>query len=242
MNQQYVLLRKENDLLKSLIGRSFNQKSKFEAQKLLEEIHSKAESRMIGKNALCYVVENNEILGLGGSTMMKDKNGKIVSNLILNAFGVLLNGLFDPQRAVNREVNVIDTLNQSEVLRFYTSITANFVRQQGTQLGTLLQVGAGTTSPARSNFIIETVFGTSPESSPFGISPTPTYNSSLGNITRTGSIVAGGNGTINESVMQVQWINSAGIQKIFLLFRDSISPGVPFVVAQTIALEYKVQL
>ena len=53
MKQQLILLREENDLLNSLIGQSFNQRTKFEAEKILTEIHSKAQDRSIGKMALC---------------------------------------------------------------------------------------------------------------------------------------------------------------------------------------------
>jgi len=85
-----ILLRKENDDLKCLISQSFNEKNKFEAEKILNEIHSKAENRMIGKKALCYIVKNGIIRGVGGSTLMMDKNGKIVSNLILDQLGGFL--------------------------------------------------------------------------------------------------------------------------------------------------------
>ncbi len=37
--KQFLLLKEKNDTLKSLIGKSYNEKSKFEAEKILTEIH-----------------------------------------------------------------------------------------------------------------------------------------------------------------------------------------------------------
>jgi len=64
MSQLYIPLRKANDSLNSLIGQSFNQKSKFEAEKILAEIHSVAQDRLVGKKALCYVHDKGEIKGI----------------------------------------------------------------------------------------------------------------------------------------------------------------------------------
>ena len=65
MKQQYVLLKQENDLLNSLIGQSFNQRTKFEADKILKEIHKQADKYSMEK-AMCYVIDKGEIKGVGG--------------------------------------------------------------------------------------------------------------------------------------------------------------------------------
>jgi len=237
MMQQYVVLRKENDLLNSLIGQSFNQKSKFEAEKILNEIHSKTQSRLISKKALCYIVDKNEILGVGGSTIMKDKNGKIVSNLILDNCGIWLAGLLKGG-VLAKSVVLKDLSNVNKTFNIY-QFGSLFNAQVNFRM--LMKVGSGTTVPARTDFDIETSFPTAPESGNME-SSIPLFNSALGNFKNAGSLTAGGSGTINESVLLSVWDTSSNINTTITLFRDIISPGQAFVAGQSIALEYTTQL
>ncbi len=243
MNQQYFALRKKNDPLNSLIGQPFNQKSKLEAEKILDEIHSKAQIRMIGKKALCYVTEKDEIKGVGGSTLLKNsKTGEIVSNLILDQFGLLLASLFSLLSTTNRSVVLKNTSAANKTINTFTN-TSPFSDNSGPiSLGNQLQVGSGTTVAVRVNFNIETAFGTSPESVPFNLGSSPIWNSTLGKFQSAGTISAGGSGTINETILLGQYRDSAGTAQLFALFRDIISPAVDFVVAQTITAEYTVQM
>ncbi len=237
-----ILLRKENDLLNSLIGKSFNQKNKFEANKILTEIHSKAERRSVNKNVLCYVVDNEEIQGVGGSTMMQDKDGKIVSNLILDNFGEIMNALHAGNPApIGLAVNVKDTGGSARQLRFYLNNNWQDTAFGGAD-GINTQIGSGITPPARTDFKIETAFVTVPESQGITMTNLPVWNSALGQITTTGSVVAGGSGTVNEAVLTSLLQTLATIQKRFAYYRDIISPGVAFVPTQNIVLDYLVQL
>lgn len=240
MNQQYILLTKENDLLNSLIGKSFNEKSKFEAEKILDEIHSKAQSRMIGKKALCYIVNKNEILGVGGSTLMIDKNGKIVSNLILDQFGKFLAAIFKRLDGISTVFNIKDTSGAATDLNGYGTITFNSFLSG--DVGMRLQVGSGTTAPTRTDFDIETAFGTAPESTQFNAASNPVFNSGLGNFKYVASISAGGAGTIKESIVFSNMRAKNGLNISLILFRDIISPAQAFIAGQTIALEYTVQM
>jgi len=243
MIQQYVLLRKENDLLNSLIGQSFNQKSKFEAYKILTEIHSKAQDRSIGKMALCYIVDKNEILGVGGSSLMKDKNGKIFSNLILDQFGIWLAGMTG-RRAGGVRLIALKSLNIGTVnLQTYTTTTnLYFNRTVIADRGFSVRVGSGSTPPVRTDFDIETAFGTAPESTFFVAVSDPVWNSGLGNFKYFAGITAGGAGTINESIGAYSWQTDGINNGVFTAFRDIISPAQSFIAGQTIALEYTVQL
>jgi len=240
MNNQYELLRKNNDSLNCLIGKSFNQKSKFEAEKILTEIHSKAQNRSIGKTALCYVLDKDEIKGVGGSTLIKDKNGKIFSNLILDQFGEFLAGLMNQltSLAINRNIRTISNFNSTVTVIGNEPFNDN---DAGKILGTKMQVGSGSTAPLRTNFNIETAFGTAPESG-FIAHGTPVYNSSLGQIKFNGSIISGGAGTINESGLLGDFVRAGEIPETYLLFRDIISPAQAFVAFETITLEYTTQL
>jgi len=240
MSQQYVLLRTESDLLNSLIGQSFNQKSKFEAEKILDEIHCKAESRMIGKKALCYIVDNLEIRGVGGSTLMKDRNGKIISNLILDQFGVFLAGIFRKNTGANTSVVLKDVSGVNKTVRMYGT-TGSLFNDTASNIGSGLRVGSGSTPPARTDFKIETAFGTAPESLNFVIGSNPIFNTAQGFFKTAGTITAGGSGTINESIHELL-LNALGVTIVFSMFRDIISPAQAFIAGQTISLEYTIQL
>ncbi len=230
------LLRKANDPLDSLIGQSFNQKSKLEAKKILDEIHSKAESRTIGKSVLCYVTDNSEIKGVGGSTLIKNKNGKIFSNLILDNFGLMMAKMFSANPAVTRIADIIDDVGTAVNIRQYAATNFNGIGG----LGVVHQIGSGTTVPVRPDINIETAFGTAPESGDL-TSNNPTYNSGLGNFKSTSVTVAGGGGTINETVLKNKWSSSGGVLS-FTIFRDIISPSQAFLATQSITLEYTIQL
>ena len=235
MNEEYILLRKENNSLNSLIGKSFNQKNKFEAEKILAEIHSKAQKRMIGKTVLCYVHDKGEIKGVGGSTLMKDKNGIIVSNLILDQFGIWLSGLPSIVSSGTRTIIVKDESGADRTFNIRNSI-ATFYNTSLFSLGMSLQVGSGSTSPTRTDVNIETAFGTAPESGVFVLSSNGAYNSGLGNVKYFGGITAGGAGTINECISQGKWRDSIGVARNITLFRDIISPAQAFILAQSSVL------
>lgn len=242
MKQQYVLLREENDLLNSLIGQSFNQRTRNEADKILNEIHKKSQDRSIGKTTLCYVLDKNEIKGVGGSTLLKDKRtGEIKSNLILDNFGLLLAKIFSTQTTANQTFTGTNSAG-APIAIHSRALTSNvFNLSSGGAVGMLLFIGSGSTPPTRQDFSVETPFGTAPESLTFGAG-FPVYNSGLGNFKNLGSIIAGGSGTINESVMFDVMRTVASGLAVLALFRDIISPSVSFIVGQSIALEYTVQI
>jgi len=243
MMQQYVLMRKENDLLNSLIGQSFNEKSKFEAYKILKQIHKQADQYSMEK-ALCYIVDIGEIKGVGGSSLMKNKKtGEIVSDLVLDQFGNFLAGITKNFAGGVRTAILKNNAGALRTLEIYTtSNVANFNRTTIGARGALIQVGSGSTPPARTDFKIETVFGTAPESALFNAPSSPVYNSGLGNFKYNASISAGGSGTINESILSYSWVLNNANQEIFTAFRDIISPAQAFIAGQTIALEYTIQL
>lgn len=240
MSQQYILLRKENDSLNSLIGQSFNQKAKFEAYKILTDIHKKVDQHSMAKS-LVYVTDKNEILHLGGSTLMKDKNGKIVSDLILDQFGKWLAAIFKTAALGQITTTMNDITGSSQTVAQYGT-TPPLFNNDGTNFGVSHQVGAGLTAPTRADFGIETAFGTSPESARFEPAANPVFNSGLGNFITSATITAGGTGTITESILIQRWDNTASSLTLFAMFRDSISPSVAFGVGQSITVEYTVSL
>jgi len=240
--EKYILLREKNNLLNSLVGHSFNQKSKFEAEKILNEIHSIAQDRTINKKALCYVVDNSEIKGVGGSTLLKDKDGKIHSNLIMNNFGILLAALFKKFDTADIITTVKDIVNVDQTVRVYGDNATWTDNNAGAlSIGAFVQIGSGITGPTRTDFALETAFGTAPESGNIVATTNPVFSSP--NFKYLGSISAGGSGTINESVMTLGLRRSGGGARVdTLCFRDIISPAVGFSIGQSVALEYTVQI
>ncbi len=241
MNQRMILLRQENDLLNALKGQSFNQKSKHEALKILLEIHDKTDYVCMEK-ALCYIVRDGMLKGVGGSTLMEDpKTGKIHSDLILNNFGIWMSGVYMGGFVGAKTVfNMITSVgnNRAVVTR---NLGLSLLYNNSTGFRSLLKVGAGTTAPTRTDFEIETDFGSAPENVLFE-SSIPTYNNTNFNWNNAGQITAGGSGTVNESVLQVVWRTNDNSSNVFSLFRDIISPGQAFVASDTIILEYTTQI
>jgi len=241
MKQEYVLLREENNLLNSLIGQSYNQKSKFEAYKILNEIHKQADKYCMEK-AICYVMDKGEIKGVGGSSLMQNKKtGEIVSDLILNNVGLWLAKIFSTRTTANQSFTGTNSAGGATPIHSRALTSNVFNITSGGSVGVNLAVGAGSTPPVRTDFTIQTFFGTAPESLVF-TAGFPVYNSGLGTFKNNGIIVAGGSGTINESVLFDVWRTQASGLATFALFRDIISPAVPFISGQSIALEYTVQI
>ena len=188
--------------------------------------------------ALCYIVDKNEIKGVGGSTLLKDKNDKIISNLILDQFGILLAGMFKGG-TLEKSVVILDVNGAPSTLIVNSTASVKFNQRNAVEVS--FQVGSGSTPPIRTNFNIETAFGTLPESQGF-TTVIPVWNSGLGNFKNNGSIIAGGAGTIDESILQINWLDSSSVFRTFVLFRDIISPSASFIAGQTIVLEYTIQL
>jgi len=245
MKQQYIVLRKENDLLNSLIGKSFNQKSKFEAEKILSEIHSKAQYRSIDKMGLCYIVDNDTIMNVGGSSLLQEKKtGKIHSNLIMNNFGILLAALFKKFDPENQIVTVKDVFNVDQSVSVYGTAGIWTINNGNTlSIGVVLKVGSGITPPIRTNFEVETAFLTAPESGNMNATSDPVYNTGLANFKYVASISAGGSGTVNEGVLKLGLRRTGGGARVdTVCFRDILSPAGPFTIGQTIAYEFTVQI
>jgi len=241
LKQEYILLRKENNLLNSLIGQSFNQRTKNEADKILNEIHKQAD-RYCMEKAICYVMDKGEIKGVGGSSLMQnEKTGEIVSDLILNNFGLWLSKIFSTRTTANQSFTGVNSAGGNTPIHSRALTSNVFNITSGGAVGINLAVGAGSTPPARTDFTLETFFGTAPESLVF-VAGFPVYNSGLGTFKNVGSIIAGGSGTINESVLFNVWRTQASGLATFAQFRDIISPSVSFIAGQSILLEYTVQI
>jgi hypothetical protein len=239
MTQQYMILKNENDLLNELKGMSFNQRTKTEAMRILDEIHQKADVGGSTKS-LAWNVKDGMVKGVGGSSLMKNtRTGKIHSDLITNNFGLWLSRIMSGGTGPKNQ-NIIDTVPQAQTILIYDTSQTNLFNDGGANR-MRLQIGSGTTPPARTDTDIETKFVTGSEANLFECS-LPVWISGSGIFQTTGQIATAGSGTINESAMIAQWSNSGQVLFNSMLYHDIISPGVPFVTSDSIFLEYTTQL
>lgn len=165
------------------------------------------------------------------------------NDLILDNFGLLLASLIRAPVADVTSVSLKDVDGVAKSFNSYSSAgatgqyTFNNALTVSCALGTQLQVGSGLTAPARDDYSIETPFATAPENGRFG-SSSGSY--AVGAISFSGSITAGGSGTVNETGFFGLWMDS-GVQTV-MLFHDLLATGVPFVAGQIILVSYSINL
>jgi len=225
-----------NEYLNQYIGKTSSQKLLFDANKYLFEEKLKKASNSIMETCLVHV-ENpltKEIIGIGGSTP---------NDLILDNWGLLFARHW--RLVFNTDSNVIltDNTGASETLAFVrqSAGTNQFNNTVAGSGGARIQIGSGSTTPARTDFTVSTPFITAPENglivNTIGILDVPN-----GTVKVQAFILAGGSGTINEAGHFCQWANSSNIDKFFMIAHDLISPAVPFIINQTITIEWTWQL
>jgi len=253
MKQQYQVLRKENDWLYDYVGKEFNRKLLGEAYDRLYKEHGKFGFPGFAKSIVTVTDEHKRILAMGGSSLLKErKTGKIIPDLTMNNFGLSMASIFN--KTVNNSTAGTNLTNSagttggnSAAINTYLPQASLFsndfghsFQTTGTFHGTEYQVGSGTTAPAKTDFNVETAFGSSPESGPVsGVGES--YDSANARIVSDIDIIAGGAGTVNESCYFMRWFPRLGNSVLFLMFHDAITPGVPFIATNTITPSYTLQ-
>ena len=223
----------DNKWLDTFIGATFKQKAVHAAQRYLMEqkLRHLGYKPMISETSLVTITDKHrQILGMAGSKP---------SDLVLDQFGAWLAG-FIRAVTVGGTVTAVTMKADSgidQTVNVYGGAGFN-INSAGTR-GTQIKVGSGSTAPARTNYAIQTDFGTAPES---GYFDTNTGSYAVGVISLSGAITAGGAGTINEDILVGVWINSNSAQNKFALFRDAVSPGVAFVAGGIINVAWTINL
>lgn len=166
------------------------------------------------------------------------------NNLILDQFGKILALILATAGNAQREDTITDTGNTGRLLQAWADQTPNDYTMfyNGTVLGgAMMQVGAGTTAALRTDYNIETAFGTAPEDAPFA---TGLGSYAAGAIGIAGAISAGGNGTIAETLLILQACLNTGAATtyVFALFHDLLVSTEAFVAAETITTTYTINL
>lgn len=244
MSQQYILLKEKNDSLNSLIGKSFNEKSKLEAQKILTEIHKGFFSSWSKALVYCIEPKTNEILGVGGSSLFYDKKRKrIHSDLLLDNFGNFLKAMFTFVVAPS-ESNALMRSDDNVNANYGFYLASGVAVSYNNQFGMRIQIGSSSVI-ARTDFKITTPFVSSPESLQLNILATSTYQSSTGKIIGISTTISptGGSGTVRESgLLTIAGVRPVGNQRRIFLAHDAISPDVPFTSGKILTINYTWQL
>ena len=220
-----------NEELLQFIGHTQKEKVLNDAAKILFENKSKKLGYLPRPAAVCLVIvkENEEIKSIGGS---------VPSDLILNQFGKLF-ALFHSGSVALRTTTLQDNTN---VARTIQSSGAGNTWTNGSG-GSSAQVGQGASVVARADFDIETVFANGGPEDSRQSTAIGGYNSSLGQATINTTIApTAGTGTVIESCLFWEFIDTGPVGRIFLMSHDNISPGVAFLIAQTITVKYIWQL
>ena len=159
-------------------------------------------------------------------------------DLILDNFGAWLAGLIRaPVATAWKSCSMVDNGGIARTVYLYYFLGV-FNAHETRSLGTNIRVGSGATPPARSDYAIETPFETPPENAVF---PTGDGSYAAGAISFSGSITAGGSGTIREVGFYGHWIDVDQITRDFMLFHDLVS-AVGFTAGQAITVAYTINL
>jgi hypothetical protein len=181
---------------------------------------------------------------------LNPKNRKILdvgfnkpNDLILANFGNFLGGVVRaPITTASAAVNLNDNTNTARAFQIYGPYNGtNFFLSGSTggSLGTYLQLGSGTTAATRADYKITTALGTAPESGQFATS-NGIYGG--GAMSFSGSVSAGGAGTVNETGFFGSWISTNGTTYVIMLFHDILSSGVAYVAGNILPLSYSIQM
>lgn len=227
----------ENKYLEDLKGKTYNNKVKYDIAKFLNENKNKFKGVQSPLGEVASVVNHSaegEIKEVGGS-----KPDDLVCEAYLDWFASMFNS---PSTAL-RTFDLIDESSVTNSLYWWYGGTSTAYDMWNNSnnlrvVGMYIQTGEGTTTPARTDRVIETPHSTSPESGKKGVS-TGAWNNTLGTATTNITHVTGGSGTVNEAVLYHRMVTAGGGGSLsYLICHDAITPAVPFSMGQTITTEY----
>lgn len=159
------------------------------------------------------------------------------NDLILDNFGLWFAGLIRNPVVGASGTTCKDIANANKVVLCFgqqAGSAYNF-NLSAYATGSYVQVGKGQTPPLRSNYNIETAFGTAPESGVFG-SGAGSY--AAGTISFSASVTAGGSDTAYETGFFGRWIDQTQALVTIMLFHDLLASGVPFTPGKLLVTSY----
>jgi len=185
------------------------------------------------ESVMCAVLEPK-------SKKIVDVGFNVPEDIILDNFGAWLAGIIRPA-GVQSTATLVDIAGVSRTVYLFSGVTSYLFNGSAGYNGALVQVGAGSSTPARDDYTIETAFGTAPESTYF-VTGFASYGA--GYVSFTGAVIAGGSGTIAETGFLCKWNSrdSSTVQSIFMLFHDVIVDTVGFTAGQLITVSCSIEL
>jgi len=226
-----------NTWLNELRGYTYNSKLIDKAFKYLleEKLRALNYRPIFSPIALIVCHMNKEVLSLGGSTP---------SDLVLDNFGTWLAAFFRAEVTANKiNIPLVEKGGTTRNIAVYGRAATGEIHfnYYPYSVGTKIQIGSSTVAPTRGDYAIGTAFTVAPESE---LNDTGHGSYAAGGVTFSTSITAGGSGTINESGVFGRWHDqtASSTRYDFMLFHDSISPGVSFSAGQSITIQYSISL
>lgn len=249
MRQEYVVLRDRNDYLKNFVGYTAKQKVLVDAHKFILEQHRKYQNGLGMPKVVvsCIDPKTNEILGIGGSSLLlHKKTGKIIPDLILDNFGNIFAGFFVAP-GTDKDITAKDDAAASKTVRTHWADAAsaaatynNWVNAGASGSGSQIKMGSGTTAPARADTAIQTALVSAPESGYLDTN-NGAYTVSNTVIYQADANPTGGSGTVNEAGTFGVWNHTpatpVAIGK-FMITHDAVSPGVAFTAGKLLRAAY----
>ncbi len=223
----------ENSQLLEYIGETRTQKLIDSIQSEYKELQKKQfpNSKNLTKTCCVITVSNkneSEIKSIGMSC---------INDLFLDNFGQWFSLIFGGQSGIFPFVNSGGGTNTMFIVRALTKY--NTTGGLGGAVGARVRIGNGSNPATRSDFNIQSSFGSSPESAENNVG-SASYQVGLSKVTIPIIITpTGGSGSIREAVLFGRWVNqNSNTVGSFAVSRDNISPVVNFVAGQTINIEY----
>ena len=224
-----------NEILFDFVGYTQKEKVVMDATKILLENKAKALGYLPKPAEVSLVIasENGEIKSIGGS---------VPNDLINNNWGIMFAAWFrSTTPGGGTIISLDDDGGVARTIKIGTSVGPG--AWNNATGGSRFQVGQGSTVAARSDLAIETPFANAGPEDSLENTGVGGWNPGLGQ----GTIVAligptAGSGTVTETVDMWFFSDQVPSGHNFLMAHDIISPGVAFVIAQTLTVTYVWQM
>jgi len=235
------ILRKENDYFNELVGRTYNQRTLHLVNSFYKDRFGKFSNKSLNKFSLVTCLEkakkNQEILSIGGSSLLRNKKtNEVITNLILDNFGLWLAGFFGrtSQNAILKDVtNVARTINVVG--------TGNPLHNSQAGMGLLIRLGSNVTAPARGDVEIGTSLGSAPESGDLTTNQ-GAYTAGNTVVYQADANPTGGSGSVTEIMSKWNWIDAGSVSRFFAITHDLISPTVNYTAGKLLRGSYTWQI
>ena len=191
-----------------------------------------------GVIGMVHTLEDGAIKAVGASDpfdQITNNFGKFMAAM----FCPLVNAPNPPAAEIGPGNPPIDITGASVPGRYSYSNNVGAAWNFGSGGESYIQIGAGVTPPLITDFQIETPFTNGGvEDSQVLLTGSGGYNAGTFRVSMATSIgPTGGAGTINEMGWICDWSGT-----LFMMTHDAISPGVPFVLGETIFVQYFFQI